>query len=100
MQLTLSIGSVGKAPFQSHNLHEHPHWDAQCCQLTQLSSVLLSGSDSPSAVDSGFRSVRCVGGGWLSSGSRVRLVLSSSAGQMVNAEPLFTSTHSIYAAIH
>lgn len=42
MQLTLSMGSVSKAPFQSHNLHEHPHWDAQCCQLAQLSSAQSS----------------------------------------------------------
>lgn len=43
----------------------------------------------PSSADmgSGIRSVQGVGGGWLSSGSGVGLVMSSTVRQMVNADP-------------
>lgn len=47
-------------------------------------TYIAAGLDSVPVVGSGICSVQAVGGGWLCSGSRVGLIMSSSAGQMVN----------------
>ena len=62
-----------------------------------IGSVILSGSGSAAAVCSGTCSVQRADS-WLVSGSGVGLEISSSAVQMVNGDPFFSSTHSTKAA--
>jgi len=65
--------------------------------LTMIGSFIMDGSGSAAAVGSGFSSVQ-QDDGWLVSGSGVGLEISSSAGQTVNGDPFFSSTHSTKAA--
>ncbi len=60
--------------------------------MAMIGSV-AAGSGSPSAVGSGSSSVQR-DDGWLVSGSEVGMEISSSEGQTVSGDPLFSSTHS------
>ncbi len=63
--------------------------------MAMIGSV-TAGSGSPSAVGSGSSSVQR-NDGWLVSGLEVGLEISSSEGQRVSGDPLFSSTHSTKA---
>lgn len=68
------------------------------CSVHFTSLCIVAGSGSMSVVGSGVHFVQCVVAGWLGLGSGEVLVMSFLVGQMVNGDPLFTSTHSTNVA--